>query len=418
MRIVKNFVVALISSTMILSGCQTTTGSSSGLDVGPQLSTLINKAMRIGKEPVSQSDPNRPKMDIVIPIFDPGLPEAGKEYETEGVWPELRRAEAIRFAHKLKAALEETEAFGAVRVTPDKTATGDIYILGKINESNGEDVEIELQAFDISGNRWMNELFDHEVSPSFHKNYRNRGKDPYDPVFEEAAKSIVEELSYHETTELDGLQRITDLRFGANFIEQAFAEHLTVVDGQYTLASFPSDSDPMLVRTKAIRVRDQLYVDGLQDNYRSFSDSMNTSYAVWQEQSLQEIEAKREADKKAAGEAVAGILLIGLAVAAVAAGADSNNYGSSSAAMTAGVVGVAAGAKFLGDSFQTNAESKVHRDALEELGESMDADLAPKVVAFEQQSVELSGTATEQFAQWREFLKRIYLQERTPLKQL
>jgi len=418
MKPLARLVIVVICSTILLTGCQTTSGSSSSVDIGPQLSSLVNKAMRIGKEQIPHSDPNRPKLDVVIPIFDPGLPEAGKEYETEGVWPELRRAEAIRFAHKLKAALEETHVFGAVRVTPDKAATGDLYVLGKINESNGEDVDIELQAIDISGKRWLNESFDHEVSPSFYKNYRNKGKDPYDPVFEEAAKAIAEELAYHETVELTGIKHLTDLRFGANFIEQAFAGHLSMTDGQYTLASFPSDSDPMLVRTKAIRIRDQLFVDGLQDNYRSFAERMNASYFIWQEQSLAEIEAKSEVNRKAAGEAVVGVLAIGLAIAAVAAGSRSHNPNTGAAAMTAGVVGAAVGAKLLSDSFQTSEEAKVHRDALQELGQSMDADLAPKVVAFEQQSVELSGTAKEQFAQWRAFLKKIYFQEQTPEKQL
>ncbi len=418
MRHTKRIMAYIISAMLIGSGCQTTSGGGQQVDIGPQLSSFINKAMRIGKQPVNKDDPNRPKLDVIIPVFDPGLPEAGKEYETEGLWPELRRAEAIRFAVKLKETLEATNEFGAVRVTPDKSATGDIYVLGKIAESNVEDVEFELQVFDVSGKRWMYDSFDHEVSASFHKNYRNKGQDPYDPAFKAAAKAIVEELTYHETAQLEEVRQLTDLRFGANFIEEAFISHLTVVDGQYTLASYPSDSDPMLMRTKAIRVRDQLFVDGLQDNYRAFSEKMQTSYAIWQEQSLAEIEAKREVQKKAAGEAIVGVLLVGLAVAAVAAGADSTDYGSSAAATTAGVVAGAAGAKFLTDSFQTSEEAKVHRDALNELGESIDTDLAPQVVAFEDQSEELTGTAKEQFAQWRGFLKKIYLQEQTPQKQL
>ncbi len=418
MKRAKRILTYMVSAMLIASGCQTTSGGNQPIDIGPQLSSLVHKVMRIGKQPVTMTDPSRPKLDIVIPVFDPGLPDAGKEYETEGLWPELRRAEAIRFAVKLKDALEATNEFGAIRVTPDKNATGDIYALGKIVESNGEDVKFELQAFDISGNRWMYESFDHEVSSSYHKNPRNEGKDPYDPAFDAAAKALVEELSYHETAELDKVKQLTNLRFGANFVEEAFADHLAVVDGKYTLASYPSESDPMLVRTKAIRVRDQLFVDGMQDNYRAFSEKMQTSYTIWQEQSLAEIGAKREVQKKAAGEAIVGVLLVGLAVAAVAAGAESNDYGKSTAATTAGVVAGVAGAKMLSDSFQTSEEAKVHRDALDELGESIDTDLAPQVVAFEEQSVELTGSAKEQFAQWRTFLKRIYLQEKTPLKQL
>ena len=54
-----------------------------------------------------------------------GLSDKAKNYEEEGIWPELRRAEANRFAYKLKLALEKTRVFGAVRVTPNQRASGD-----------------------------------------------------------------------------------------------------------------------------------------------------------------------------------------------------------------------------------------------------------------------------------------------------
>ena len=87
---------------------------------------------------------------------------------------------------------------------------------------------------------------------------------------------------------------------------------------------------------------------------------------------------------------------------------------SERAATVAGVVVGVAGASLLQESFQTSKEAKVHRDALEELGQSIDLELAPQVIEFEEQTVELQGTASQQFAQWRRFLKRIYEQEAVP----
>ena len=151
MKIFRQFVVLLVSFSFVLSGCVTasgTTGSSSDIAVGPKLSSLINQITpgNRGPQPV---DPDRPKLDIIIPLFDPGLPEDPTKYDDEGVWPELRRAESVRFAYKLKTALENTGAFGSVRATPDRTATGDLYVLGEIEESDGEDVEINLTVVDI-----------------------------------------------------------------------------------------------------------------------------------------------------------------------------------------------------------------------------------------------------------------------------
>lgn len=405
--------------SILLSGCLTTgkgLGSKQMAEqvIGPRLSSFFDP-----KRP-AEIDPEKTKLDVVIPVFDPGLSEDAENYKEEGVWPELRRAEANRFAYKLKIAMEATDAFGAVRVTPDSTATGDLYLLGKIIESNGEDVEIELKVVDITGRNWFTRFFDTTVDAGFYKNFRNNNKDPYDPMFQEAANRVALELEDYKSEELDKLNQVADLRFGANFSENAFAEHLVVEDGKSKLVSFPSDDDPMLRRTRAIRVRDQLFVDGLQDEYRSFSEKMESSYLIWQEQSLLEIEAKKEAQLKAVGEAAIGVAAITLAVVAIAAGADpnNNNVGASTAAITGGVVAGAAGISMLQKSFQTSDEAKVHRDALNEVGESINVDLAPRVIAFEEKTVELTGDAKEQYAQWRGFLQKIYAQEMTPEKQL
>ena len=68
----------------------------------------------------------------------------------------------------------------------------------------------------------------------------------------------------------------------------------------------------------------------------------------------------------------------------------------------------------LSSSFKSREEANLHKDAIEELGESINLDLAPQVVSFEEETVELTGNIQEQFTQWREFLKRIYEQEVTP----
>ncbi len=405
----------ILSMVLILSGCAGTGTSGSenpAFKVGPQLSSMFDSKRD------AVIDPNKPKLDVIVPVFDPGLPANQDAYGEDGVWPELRRAEANRFAYKLKLALEETGAFGAVRVTPDNTATGDLYVMGKIIESNGEDVEIGIDVVDISGDKWFTRYFDHTVDAGFHKNTRNDGKDPYDPVFEAAANRIALELEDIEASRLIELQRITSIRFGANFAEQAFNQHLTVNGNIAELNSYPSADDPMLQRVQAIRVRDQLFVDSLQNEYRAFSSRMEDSYRIWQEQAQFEILAERAANQKAAGEAALGILAIGLGILAVVAGSNSDNIGAATAGATGAVVAGTAGVVMLQKSFQTSEEAKVHRDALNELGESIDVDLGPRVVEFEKQTTELTGDAKEQFAQWRAFLQKIYAQERTPEKQL
>ena len=407
-----SFILTICSLQVFLfSGCASnTTKLSTG--VGPSLASSYSDQKGIN------SAPSLPKLDVIIPVFDPGLPQDPDDYEDENIWPEIRRAEANRFAYKLKQKLDETGQFGSVRVTPDRTATGDLYILGRIKESNGEEVEIAVEVIDISSRKWLDESFDHEVSDAFHKNYRNKGKDSYDPLFEKIATQIVEELNDHEAKELEDLHYLSDIRFGANFSDGKFMQYIEMEEDRFKLVSKPSDLDPMFRRVKAIRVRDQLFIDSLQNNYASFSSRMDDSYLMWQSQSLLEIKAKRTANRKAIVQGIGGVALIGLGVLAAVAGAGSYSPATQTASTLGLLAGGVGGAILVSKSFKTSEEANVHRDTLNELGESVDLEFAPKVIAFNKKSVELTGNAKEQFMQWRNFLQKIYSEEKTPDVQL
>ena len=92
-------------------------------------------------------------LNIIIPTFDPGIENSEK------VFQELRNFEARRFAVKLKVALENTNRVGAVRVTPNTSASGQIYVLGKIIESNGYKVKIKVKVIDASGKKILDKDF-------------------------------------------------------------------------------------------------------------------------------------------------------------------------------------------------------------------------------------------------------------------
>ncbi|MDX8396698.1 MAG: hypothetical protein R8K49_00085 [Mariprofundaceae bacterium] len=403
-----------IACTIFLTGCAVGGGGSSKAGVGPAVSSSYDKAKLEESAPSTATT----KLDIIVPVFDSGLPENPEDYKDAGVWPELRRAEASRFAYKMKLALEETGAFGAVRVMPDSTATGDLYVVGKINESNGENIDIEIAVYDISGKEWLDKSFDHEVAEDFYSNIRNKGKDAYAPVFKQAAEKIVEELQDHKAEQLRQLQLLTDLRFGANFSEQAFAPYMKEKGGKTTLVGYPDENDSMLMRVKAIRVRDQMFTDRMQPNYEQFSQNMNVSYALWQKQSFEELQAAHEAKMDAIGKAAAGVGLIALGILSAIAGGSSNSTGGSVAGTTGAIVAGQIGMGMLGDGLKMNEESKFHRDALKELGQSVEGEMAPQVVQHEEKTAELTGSAKEQFSKWRLFLKSIFEQEATPDVQL
>lgn len=378
-----------------------------GVKTGPQLAS----AQQDAKQPEYRGI----KLDVIIPVFLPGLSDKAAEYEEEGIWPELRRAEANRFAYKLKTALDNTGHFGAVRVAPNSTASGDLYAVGEILESNGQEVEFRLNVVDASGKQWLNQTIDHEVSEGFYKNPRNDGKDPYDPAFDKAAQEIIDALLKQQQSELARLQNIADLRFAASFNEQAFTEYLDTSGREIQLVSMPSDSDPMFERVKSVQVREQLFIDNLQQNYSAFSQQMDDSYLAWQEASATEMQLRKEANTKSIWKMIGGAVLIGAAVAAATSGNSRNPNLGRDLATVAGGIG---GAVLITSGFKSREEAKFHQDALNELGESINLEMAPQVMTYEEESVELNGDIEQQFSQWRAFLHRMYELEATPDVQL
>ncbi|MCP4513413.1 MAG: hypothetical protein GY826_44225 [Fuerstiella sp.] len=50
-------------------------------------------------------------------------------------------------------------------------------------------------------------------------------------------------------------------------------------------------------------------------------------------------------------------------------------------------------------------------ETLREIAASLDAEIEPHSVALEDQTVTLSGTVEQQYDQWREILRQIYIAE-------
>ena len=139
--------LGICTLAIFLSGCVTTTGNSSaqkGYSVGPSYGSEPKSS--VGNSPTKRTD-----LSILVLPLDPNIPENSDEFTKKNIWPELRRAEANHFAVKLRDALNNTNAFESARVVPDKTATGDLYLSGKIVDSNGEDIEISVSLTAING---------------------------------------------------------------------------------------------------------------------------------------------------------------------------------------------------------------------------------------------------------------------------
>ena len=399
--------ILLASLALLLVSCGSTGGTAStstafGLDLSNEETTQVDEQY------------SGVRLDVIVPVFKPGIPDDPDDYEKLGIWPELRRLEAVRFARLLKNELQETGNFGDVRVAPDTKVAGELYVSGEILKSNGEDIEIRVKVYDISGKRWLNKKYKHRVKEYFWQDMRSSGKDPYQPVFKQAAIDVVESLNKRSQTELTNLRNISEIIFAKQFAQDAFSEHIELDNKQVKLVSLPAVDDPMLVRTRAIRVTDKHFMDQMQTHYDDLVSKTDSSYVEWQKFSVGAAKAARNAKSEATGKAILGaLLLIG---AAAAADAHDNNYSAGTAtAITAAAIG---GVIMLQKSFQQRAEGKFHLATLNELGQSLNFEVAPKVIEVENDTLTLRGGVMDQHRQWKNVLKQMYELESVPNVQL
>jgi hypothetical protein len=396
----------LICFAFLQGGCATSGGIGGGFG-----------NYSVGPKPVEQAavdSPNAPSISkpfMLVPVFDPNIPEDKGRLEKEAIWPELRRTEAVRGAVMLTQKLSDTNAFNGVRTTPDSETSAHFYTLGKIIKSNGEEFDLEIEVVSIEGKSMFKRRYRFTVDEyALEDPRKGKNSDLYEDFFVEIADDIAEKIKGISRKELIEIAKVEELRY-AEFFEPNFASQYTSTNwlGAPEITSYPSSEDPMMRRISTLKVKDQMFIDNLQTDYQDFKDSSNDAYASWQRAAFTETKAAREAKTRAAVKGIVGILAVAGAVA-VGNDAGYTDYGSQIGA----VVLAAGGAKAIIDAMGDSKQAKAHKESLSELGKSMNAEIAPKVMELEDTEVELKGSAQEQYASWRSALKRAYQQDEIP----
>jgi len=159
----------------------------------------------------------------------------------------------------------------------------------------------------------------------------------------------------------------------------------------------------MLARLLKIREREYMYIDTLNEQYDKFYNDMWPSYENWRQLNMTERQAMREIKRKAFTRQLVGALLIAGAIAA--GSSNSRNIGTIQTGM------IIAGGMVIIEGFNISKEAEIHEAAIKELSESFGSEMKPVVMEFEGKQYELTGSAEEQFNQWRALLRKIYFAE-------
>ena len=86
-------------------------------------------------------------------------PEDAKD---EGTSADIRKAETHFIPYHLKNTLHQSGHWGAIQVVPAETNSVDLLVKGKILESNGENLVLEIDVVDATGKRWFKRKYSTE----------------------------------------------------------------------------------------------------------------------------------------------------------------------------------------------------------------------------------------------------------------
>lgn len=356
-------------------------------------------------------------LDVAVRTFDPGIPEEiaddDEALEKRRIYPDIREAESRYIATLLRSTLESSGQWGAVRVVPRNVEFVDVIVDGKILESNGAHLAVEVTVTDSTGRKWIDRK--RYESPADLGSYKTEAaleaRDPFQNVYSQIANDMVAARDALLAEDRREIRRVTELRFASDLAPAAMQGYLqSGKDGRLTIARLPASDDPIVERIARIRERDADVIDTVNGYYANFAEQMADSYGNWRRSSFDEIEKEQRLRSQARTRTILGAAAV---LASVFVPGQCNHYDYNcrrieSAARTAGAIG---GTAAVLSGLKKYADARIHTQTLKELSQSFEAEVAPQVVDVEGRTLRLTGTAEEQYNEWRRLLHELYLEE-------
>jgi len=350
---------------------------------------------------------DRELLNVSIKVFDPGeLPE-DKDGQ-HGLSAEIRDAEARFIPVHLKYTMQRTGYWGSVRIVPDDDNGAEVLVRGKIEFSDGESMVITVEALDSRNVLWFRKTYAETALPAEHRSIEPEKEDTFQDLFNTIANDLVEHRNSLKPEDILEIQRIAELRYGSEMAPDVYGEYLNVDDnGQFQIIHLPAANDPILGHFQSIRVRDDMLIDAINGYYEAYYLDLWEPYANWRKFRSEEVATMRQIEKEALQRKVVGVAAI---IGAIALGASSNDETRARTSTLRNVM-IAGGAYSIYTGMQKSKEVVINKEVIEELGTSFSSEAEPLVIEVEGETVRLTGTAEEKYAQWRQIIKQIYARE-------
>lgn len=263
-------------------------------------------------------------------LLDVGIavepPAAGDGHDAD-----LRRAEGGYVAGLLKTALQNAGVgyaacpqpsapdapcgpaalghWGAVRILSRSSTAIDLAVAVRVEESDGTHLALRVRAIDARGVLWLDKRYRRTAAVY-------RGRDPFASLYAAIAGDLTSRLLALPHDTLRAIRSVAELRFADALLPGAFGRYLNATgDGELEIRRLPAQDDQLLSDAAAVRTREHLFIDTVDEYFADFSDEVAGTYAEWQRASYDAAAKQRRMALEAEARARLGAvhMLAGLA---------------------------------------------------------------------------------------------------------
>lgn len=315
----------------------------------------------------------RANLNVSIRIFDSDVAVASSVYQAAA---QVRSVERRYLPFVLKSTLDRTRFWGAVRVMPRPDPSAEVLVEGRILESSGVELQLDVRVVDATGHVWIDQVYHDGADDIDYASDPNYVADPFQDIYNRIANDMHAVLAVIEDDEYEELLNIAMVRYGQTLSPDAFDRYVRREGERFVLSGLPAKDDPLLTGIQRVRDSEYLFADSVDAHYEGLYRTIGPTYAWWRyygyelmmgNEKLEQIDATRGATRGSwyAMERI----------------------------------------------YKTFKEAKMNQDALRELTESFDRETAPISAEISGRLVELSGTLDAQYETWRRILGEMYRSE-------
>lgn len=325
-------------------------------------------------------------LDVGIQIFDVTEDKTKAASIGDWIFAEILEIESQYLPTVLRNSLVQSNQWGVVRVLPRQDPSIDLQVTGAILQSDGLSLQLNIRAVDSTGKEWMNKDYSEvnagvetaQTSPRLAASPEN--EDPFQNLYNQIANDLLAVKKSLSDSELLNIKRVSELQYASDLSPETFAPLLTRnTDGTTRVSRLLAESDPMLDRVARMRDRHHIFIDTVDEYYAAMHLETQPVYDLWRLYSREQ-NLEMQAEER-----------LGKSVSKKAGGFDaiSRRY----------------------DRYKAN---KIFEQEWTELASGFTGEIAPAILALNSRVYGLTGSVEEQYVQWREILRQIYIQERGP----